>query len=450
MTTMKEITPANAHETLSKYMLADGFELIYDYKKGKGAYLHDSRTGKDYLDLFSFFASMPVGHNHPRMLDAEFKAKMGELAVINPSNSDIYTVEFAEFVQTFGEIATPKFKHNFFVAGGALGIENAIKAACDWKVRKAGLAKPSSGGSVNDVSDMAVIHFKEAFHGRSGYTLSLTNTSDPRKYLYFPKFEWPRITNPKLSFPLNDANIKKAQQLESKALDEIQAAIKKHGAKLAALIIETIQGEGGDNHFRAEFFQALRQLCDKHDIMLILDEVQSGIGITGKMWGYEHFGFQPDMICFGKKTQVCGFAATARIDEVKDNVFKVSSRINSTWGGNLIDMMRCKRYLEIISDEHLVDNARHMGEYALGVLNGIEAKHPAVISNTRGRGLMMAFDLPSTDKRDKFLGELEKNRLILLGCGEKSIRFRPHLDISRENIQRGMEIIEEVARNFAA
>jgi L-lysine 6-transaminase len=98
----------------------------------------------------------------------------------------------------------------------------------------------------------------------------------------------------------------------------------------------------------------------------------------------------------------------------------------------------------------LVDNARHMGEYALGVLNGIEAKHPAVISNTRGRGLMMAFDLPSTDKRDKFLGELEKNRLILLGCGEKSIRFRPHLDISRENIQRGMEIIEEVARNFAA
>lgn len=441
---MQPITPQNVHSTLSQFMLADGFELVYDPKKSKGSYFHDSRSGKDYLDLFSFFASMPVGHNHPRMQDPEFKNKMAELAIINPSNSDIYTTDFADFVQTFGELATPGFKHHFFIAGGALGIENALKAACDWKVRKTNRA------GKDDISDMQIMHFKEAFHGRTGYTMSLTNTADPRKYLYFPKFDWPRISNPKISFPLNEANSKKVQQLEQKSLEEIQAAIKKSGPRIAALIIETIQGEGGDNHFRGEFFRELRTLCTKHDIMMVMDEVQCGMGITGKMWAYEHFDFKPDMICFGKKTQVCGFAANERIDEVKDNVFKVSSRINSTWGGNLIDMMRCKRYLEIMRDEHLVDNARHMGEYALGLLNNLEKQHPTVIQNTRGRGLMMAFDCPTTDKRDKFLGELEKNRVILLGCGERSIRFRPHLDITRENLQRGMEILDEVAKGLAS
>lgn len=442
---MQPITPTNVHEILGKYMLADGFELVYDPRKSKGSYLHDSRTGKDYLDLFSFFASMPVGHGHPKMSEPEFKNRMAEMAIVNPSNSDIYTVEFAEFVQTFGELATGKhFKNHFFVAGGALGIENAIKAACDWKVRKAGLASGKQ-----DINDMQVIHFKEAFHGRTGYTMSMTNTSDPRKYLYFPKFEWPRIVNPKCSFPMTGDNVKKTQAVEAQALEQINAAIKKDGKKIAAILLETIQGEGGDNHFRNEFLCELRKIADKHDIMLILDEVQCGMGITGKQWAFEHYDFVPDMICFGKKTQVCGFASTDRIHEVKENVFKLSSRINSTWGGNLIDMMRCKRYLEIMRDEHLIDNARHLGEYGLGQLNELCKRYPNLLSNARGRGLMMAFDLPTGEKRDKFNSELEKNRLIVLGCGDRSIRFRPHLDVTRENLQRGMEIIDEVAGKFA-
>jgi L-lysine 6-transaminase len=151
---------------------------------------------------------------------------------------------------------------------------------------------------------MVVIHFRQAFHGRLGYTLSLTNT-DPIKHKYFPKFKWPRIHNPAIKFPLNEENLKKVQEEEQLALNQIKDAIKEYGHNIAALIIEPIQAEGGDNHFRKEFLVALREICDENEIMYIMDEVQTGIGLTGKMWAHEHF-VKPDIIAFGKKSQVCG------------------------------------------------------------------------------------------------------------------------------------------------
>ena len=173
-------------------------------------------------------------------------------------------------------------------------MKNALKAAFDWKARKLGLDS-------KDTHDFQVIHFKEAFHGRTGYTLSLTNTADPKKYLYFPKFDWPRVHNPKIDFPINDTNNKNVEAAEKKSLDEIKQAIQRHPRKIAALIIEPIQGEGGDNHFRREFLQSLRTITQENDILLVFDEVQTGMGTTGKMWAHEHFDCQPDLIAFGKK-----------------------------------------------------------------------------------------------------------------------------------------------------
>ena len=158
--------------------------------------------------------------------------------------------------------------------------------------------------------------------------------------------------------------------------------------------MEPIQGEGGDNHFRPEFFRAIRQLCDENDMLLIFDEVQSGVGLTGKMWAFQHYGIEPDMFCFGKKTQVCGFAAGERIFDIDDNVFTVSSRINSTWGGNLTDMVRSQRYFEVIDEEDLVENAATVGAYFIGELQRFAEEFPNLVSNVRGRGLMAAFDLP--------------------------------------------------------
>ncbi|MCJ2513071.1 MAG: L-lysine 6-transaminase [Candidatus Thermoplasmatota archaeon] len=437
------INPKNVHKTLSKYMMTDGFDLVLDLKKSYGCRVYDSRNDKFLLDCFSFFASAPLGCNHPKLTTQEFIKKIGEISVNKPTNSDLYTVEMAEFVDTFSKYAVPDyFKHLFFVSGGALAIENGLKTAFDWKIRK----NIEDGKSKN--SGKQVIHFKEAFHGRTGYTLSLTNTFNLDKIRYFTKFNWPRIINPKITFPLNSENIKNVENLEQQAIYEIKNAIRENPYDIAALIIEPIQGEGGDNHFRNDFFIQLRNICDEYGIMLILDEVQSGVGLTGKMWAYEHFDFKPDIVAFGKKTQVCGIMVNNRVDEIKDNVFNVSSRLNSTWGGNLTDMVRCQKYLEIIDEENLIDNARIQGKRLLEGIEHLGEKYSNIISNARGRGLMCAFDLKTSELRDELRNKIYSNDLVVLGCGEKTIRFRPPLIISEEEIDEALEILDSTLNYF--
>jgi L-lysine 6-transaminase len=436
------IKPTEVHATLGKYMLADGFDLVLDLQKSKGCRIYDSRTGRYFLDGFSFFATAPLGCNHPSMTTPEFLKKMGEIAVNNPTNSDVYTVEMAEFVQTFATYAMPKhFHHLFFIAGGALAIENAVKTAFDWKIRKnidRGIGKKGR----------QVIHFKDAFHGRTGYTLSMTNTFNQNKTKYFTKFNWPRIDNPMIRFPLTEENLADVKNREQHALAQIQDAVEQNQDDIAALIIEPIQGEGGDNHFRKEFFQELRRLCDAHEMMFIVDEVQTGVGLTGKMWAYEHFDVQPDILAFGKKTQICGIMVSNRVDEVKENVFAVPSRLNSTWGGNLVDMVRCQKYLEIIEEEHLVKNAELQGKRLLQGLEGIEQSHPHTLSNARGRGLMCAFDLPTPEKRDALQQKLYQNGLLVLTCGSVTIRFRPPLNVTSEEIDEALAIVKKTVKEF--
>ena len=321
----------------------------------------------------------------------------------------------------------------FFIEGGALAVENALKTAFDWKVRRNLAAGRGTLGS-------QVIHFRQAFHGRSGYTLSLTNTL-PIKTDYFPKFDWPRVPNPAVRFPLNSAEEARVAKEESKAMDAIKAAFQKNPNDIAAIIIEPIQGEGGDNHFRPEFLHQLRTIADEEEACLIFDEVQTGFGATGRFWAFQHFGVTPDIVCFGKKSQVCGIMAGPTIGEVPDNVFKVSSRINSTWGGGLVDMVRCQIVLETMESEGLVDNAAHVGERLLGALETLQTEFPDEVSNARGRGLFCAFDCASTELRDRLLQETFKNRLLALPCGSRSVRMRPALTLSSEEALDGVERI---------
>jgi L-lysine 6-transaminase len=436
------IKPENVHKTLSKYIIVDGFDFVLDLRKSKGCQIYDSRENKYFLDCFSFFASAPLGCNHPKLSNPEFIKKIGEVAVNKPTNSDIYTVELANFVDSFARHAVPSyFKHLFFISGGSLAVENGIKTAFDWKIRKNLKQGEKELGT-------QVIHFNEAFHGRTGYTLSLTNTFNLDKIKYYTKFNWPRIINPKITYPLNQENLKKVKQLEKQALSEIEKAITENPNDIAALIIEPIQGEGGDNHFRKKFFHELRKICNEHEIMFILDEVQTGVGLTGKMWAYEHFDFKPDILAFGKKTQVCGIMVGDRVDEIKENVFKVSSRLNSTWGGNLVDMFRCQKYLEVIKEENLVKNAENQGKRLLEGLIKISEKYPDKILNARGLGLMCAFDLISSEKRDELRKKLYSNGLIVIGCGEKTIRFRPPLIITSSEIDKALETIDQALKTF--
>jgi len=432
------------HDVLRAHMLVDGFHVVPDLVRSHGSYLVDERENRTYLDFFSNFASQALGWNHPGLEDPEFRERLLVAALHKPANSDVYTRYFAEFVATFAKVAVPPShrQHLFFIEGGALAVENALKAAFDWKVRR-NLARglPETVGT-------KVIHFRQAFHGRSGYTLSLTNTADPRKTAYFPKFAWPRISNPKIVFPLAE-HLAEVEEAEARAIAEIEKAIEEHGHDIACLIIEPIQAEGGDNHFRPEFLRSLRRLADQNEFLLIFDEVQTGLGLTGTMWAFQGLGVEPDLFAFGKKVQVGGFAANARIDEVRDNVFHVSSRINSTWGGNLADMVRSTRILEIIAAENLVENARQVGAYLLSGLHQLAEEFPKLVSQVRGRGLMIAFDLPDPELRKKAVDACRAEGVLVLPCGERSIRLRPFLDLAKEDAAKGLALLGAALRRLA-
>lgn len=428
-----QINANKVKEVLSKHVLTDGFDPIFDEEQSEGSWFVDKRNGRKYLDLFSFFASSPVGFNHSRIRGSA--EKLGKIAKHKPTNSDIYTDTYAEFVQTFSEIGIPEeLPYAFFIEGGTLGVENALKAAFDWKVRKNLSKGKAELGS-------KIIHFRNAFHGRSGYTLSLTNTEE-QKIKYFPKFDWPRIDSPAIRFPLEE-NLDSLIEEEKKSVDQIKKAISDYPDDIAAIIIESIQSEGGDNHFRGEFLAELRTIADESELMLIFDEVQTGVGLTGKFWAYEHLGVKPDMIAFGKKMQVCGFLSSTRIDDIEENVFKSSGRLNSTFGGNLVDMARTTIYLEIIRDEGLLEKAEVTGKHLLYRIEALQDEFSGFVSNARGRGLLCAFDLPTSDDRNQLVEKIMDNGALILGCGEKSIRFRPSLNISTDNIDRGIEIIEQ-------
>ena len=431
---MSTISANNVKENIGQYMLADGMDYIIDLNKSHGSWLVDGRDSTEYLDLFSMFASMSVGYNHPYMISN--KDRLMQAAINKPTNSDIYSSEMAEFVDTMGRLAQPDYlPYAFYIEGGGLAVENALKAAFDWKVRKNLANGQSEGGS-------KIIHFKECFHGRTGYTLSLTDSPDKRKTDYFPKFDWPRIHNPKVSFPITDDVINEVKREEAKAVAQIESALAQYPGEIAGLIIEPIQGEGGDNHFRESFFRQLRKLADEHEFLLIYDEVQTGIGLTGKMWAHQHYGedCRPDIISFGKKTQVCGMFAGQRMDEVDDHVFKESSRLNSTWGGNLVDMVRFTLCLEIIEQENLISQVVENGAYLKLGIETIQSRYDNV-SNARNLGLFGAFDLPNTKDRDKLIGLIADEGALMLGCGYSSIRFRPHLNISKSEIDQGLEMI---------
>lgn len=428
------VHPAEVHGALKRSILVEGYPFVLDLEKSHGQYLHDAVSGRDYLDFFTFYASRPLRFDHPGLFDAEFERDLLRASRLKPSNGDVYTELFAEFVETFrARVMGKEMRHLFFVDGGSLGVENALKAAFDWKVQK-NLERGRGERGTH------VLHFTQAFHGRSGYALTLTNT-DPKKTKYFPRFDWPRVSSPAMSFPCTGDRLAAVEEAEQHTLAELDAVYARLGQdEIACLIVEPIQCEGGDRHLRPAFLQRLRDLCDERETLLIFDEVQTGMGSTGTWWYYQQLGVAPDLVSFAKKAQTGGFMCSGRIDDV-DNVFKVKSRISSTFSGNLTDYVRSRRIVEIVEAEGLLDNARQVGAYLVEKLLGLAGRHERV-TNVRGAGTIIAFDLPDGTLRDKAITRALHEGLIVLPCGERSVRLRPALDVTRTDADQAIDLLD--------
>jgi L-lysine 6-transaminase len=423
--------------SLSDHLLVDGYDFVLDLDASQGSTLVDARDGRRYLDLFTFFASNALGMNHPDLTAEPAQRRLARAATNKPSNSDVYTPELADFVTAFERVlGDPALPYLFMIEGGALAVENTLKAAFDWKSRhnEANGRSPEKGTQV--------LHLRGAFHGRTGYTMSLTNT-DPRKVARFPKFPWPRMSAPALRFPV-EAHASENREAEDRALTEAREHFAANPNDIACTIVEPIQAEGGDHHLSARFLQELQQLTHEHDALFICDEVQTGVGLTGSAWAYQQLGLTPDLVAFGKKTHVCGVMGGGRLDEVDGHVFQTSSRLNSTFGGNLADMVRATIMLEVIERDGLIERAAELGAKLLGRLQDLTAHHE-LLDNPRGRGLMAAVDLPDGQLRDQVTTQMfEQERVFLLGCGTHSVRFRPALTITEDELDEGIAALDRV------
>jgi L-lysine 6-transaminase len=439
------IAPDNVHEVLSHHLLLDGFPMVLDTTASHGSWIVDARDGTEYLDFYTFFASMPLGLNAAGLADdPKFIEYLGHVAANKPANADFQTTALADFVETFSRVlGDPALPHLFFIEGGALAVENALKVAFDWKSRRNEAAgrSPELG--------TRVMHLRHAFHGRSGYTMSLTNT-DPVKVDRFPKFDWPRISSPAVTFPV-DEHLAEIERLEAAALQEATAAFEAHPHDIACFLAEPVQAEGGDRHLRAEFLQAMQSLCHRYEALFVLDEVQTGCGVTGTPWCYQQLGLEPDIVAFAKKVQVGGIMAGRRVDDEPANVFRVPSRINSTWGGNLTDMVRSTRLLEIIESSDAIANAARVGVHLRDRLVELSKEMPSLVSNARARGLLAAIDLPTGAVRDDVVTSLRSTEHVLaLSCGERTLRVRPALSVTEAEIEQGCDAIGRVLRKLAS
>ena len=399
---MTDIAPLTIHETLSTWLQADGMPILCDLKKSQGSYLHDVRSGKDYLDMSSFYGGRPLGFNHPKLLDPTFVLRLEKIALKQPQHGDVDATEYASFVQTLGTVALGNdFSQVFVMEGGSLALEHALKTAIDWKHH-------------NNKKGSHIIAFKEAFHGSTAHVLS-------------------HVTNPKKHFPFDEKALAETMALEHVALTEIDEIFNLHPHEVAAIIIEPIQCAGGDNYFRSEFFQKLRAIANERECLLIFDEVQTGFGATGHWWAWQWLDVKPDIMLFGKKAGVCGFAASQRLDEA-----------GSTFS-NVADMVRCERVMQIVLEEKLLDNATTMGRYLQKLL--LELSHTrSDVSNVRGIGVLAAFDMTTTAVRDQLLKACFEQELIVLPCGLKSICMRPTLDVNADAVGRAVAQLEAALR----
>ena len=396
------------------------YGIKIDYEKSQGSYIYDKITKKKYLDFFGQYASLSLGYNHPIFKTIDFETEIKKIAHVKITNCETLSDEVIEFDNEFRKFTNINnyFKYFHYCCTGSLAVESAIKTALDYK---------------NIKGEPYIISFKGSFHGINSYGGFITDRFKPvnSRLDGFPIKFSNNIENPIITYN-NNISVNNLDLVKLK-LNEIKKNIEEN-KNIVCILIEPIQSTYGDRYFPIEFFKGLRDIADKYDIPLIFDEIQVGFGTTGKIWYFQHLNIIPDIVIFGKKTQISGIM----VKEKFGKIFQTPTRLEVTWNGNVIDMVRCKYIIRAYNKYKVLYNVNKMSKILKDKL--LQIKY---IKNLRNYGLLFAFDLESTTTRDKLVKYLYDNGIICNPTRDFSIRFRPNLLINENDTDYLLEVLNK-------
>ncbi|CAD6500445.1 BgTH12-07622 [Blumeria graminis f. sp. triticale] len=439
-----------AVEKMNRFMDCRSVNLIIDYQKSLGNYIADV-DGNYLLDVYAQIASIPVGYNNRALYKAAFTKEMAT-AIINRPALGVYPSEdWAETVaSSILKVAPSGLNQVFTALAGSDANECAYKAAFMFRRQQ------ERGGAHVEFSEeeirssmlnqapgaphLSIMSFKTGFHGRLFGTLSTTR-SKPIHKLDIPAFDWPQANFPQLKYPLED-NIFENKRIEAEALSDVERIITTYHLPPCAVIVEPIQSEGGDNHASPDFFRGLRALTKKYNVLMIVDEVQTGIGATGKFWAHEHWNLDtpPDIVTFSKKAQTAGYYYGNV--ELRPNQ---AYRQFNTWMGDPARTLLFRAIIDEIERLDLVRKTAKVGDYLYSGFQVLASKYPNEVVNLRGKGqgTFIAFDSP---RRDIILKKAMEVGINMGGSGQNAIRLRPMLIFQRHHADILLEAIEKIIK----
>ncbi|KAF2428053.1 4-aminobutyrate aminotransferase [Tothia fuscella] len=440
-----------AIERLTKVFDTRSLNMMADYTKSYGNYIADL-DGNILLDVYAQIASIPVGYNNSSLHAAASTPQMISSIINRPALGNFPQSDWASILETGILSVAPKGLNQVFTAqAGSDANELAYKAAFMWRRQQERggqdveftaeeLESSMNNKSPGSPDNMSILSFKSGFHGRLFGSLSTTR-SKPIHKLDIPAFDWPQASFPMLRYPLDDPkNAEYNAKEEQRCLDETEHLLTTYHNKPAAIVIEPVQSEGGDNHATPNFFRGLRELTKKHNVLMIVDEVQTGVGATGKFWAHDHWDLQdpPDMVTFSKKAQTAGYYFGS--NTLRPN--KAYRQFN-TWMGDPSRALLFRAIIQEIQRLNLVQNTAQVGEYLYAGFERLAQAYPKEIVNLRGKGqgTFLAFDSP---RRDEVLKSAKTVGINIGGSGGRAVRLRPMLVFQKGHADILLEGLEKV------
>jgi 4-aminobutyrate aminotransferase/(S)-3-amino-2-methylpropionate transaminase len=417
----------------------------FDTDKSQGTTLVDA-NGNKFLDAFMQISSIPLGYNNPDLKDAVRSDEAINFIVNRPAMGVFPPKQLPDLLRGPLSISPQGMDYVQTLMCGSCTVENALKSAFG---RFAHLHRGGPPTKLEHTScmdglapgspDVTAMSFRGCFHGRTFGSLSMTNSKSAIK-VDMPAFQWPHCEFPQLKYPLED-HVQENAAEEARCLalaEEHLYTQQKIYRPVAAVICEPIQGEGGDRHASDDFFKKLINLTKKYNATFICDEVQTGMGATGRWWACDYWDTSADIVCYAKKSQACGYFYTEEFAPNPD------TRIFNTWMGEPLKLIMMNKVIEVVERDQLLDNVNTVGAYLRQGFDDMMHKTGGMVNSGRGRGLYLAFDLATPEIRDQVVAKAFESGLLIGPCGAKSVRFRPSLTFSMEDAANTLDILDGV------